>query len=172
MVSHWCLSDSRSSQVSRTFLSILADLSNAVVWIVSTRLLISKSSSPFINPSMTLPRTQITVGTTITFMLHSFSVLKQGLDTYLSFRFLSVLPCDQPERHGLLLSRFCYLLTITRSGRLAKIVWTVCIYKKSEFSASHFLGRILGCAYTICSYDQIEISYLIPSGLPCQTSHV
>ena len=46
MLSLWSLSDSKSPQVSRTLLSILADLSNAVVWIVSTCLLISKFSSP------------------------------------------------------------------------------------------------------------------------------
>ena len=34
MVIHWSLSDSKSTQVSRTRLSILAVLSNAVVWIV------------------------------------------------------------------------------------------------------------------------------------------
>ena len=37
MVFHWSLSDSKSPQVSRTLLSILAVLNNAVVWIVSTR---------------------------------------------------------------------------------------------------------------------------------------
>ena len=46
MVSHRSLSDSRYPQVSRTLLSILADLNNALVWIVSIRPHISKSSSP------------------------------------------------------------------------------------------------------------------------------
>ena len=41
------LSDSKSLQVSRTLLSILAILNNAVVWMVSTRRPTSKSSSPF-----------------------------------------------------------------------------------------------------------------------------
>ena len=36
MVFHWSLSDSKSPQFSRTLLSILADLNNAVVWMVST----------------------------------------------------------------------------------------------------------------------------------------
>ena len=48
-----------------------------------------------------------------------FSVLKQGPSTYLSFRFLSILLTK--------FSRFSFLLTITRSGRQAKIVWSVCI---------------------------------------------
>ena len=37
MVFHWSLRDSKSPQVSRTRLSILAVLSNTVVWTVSTR---------------------------------------------------------------------------------------------------------------------------------------
>ena len=41
MVSHWSLSDDKSTQVSRTLLSILADLNNAVAWTVFTRPIIS-----------------------------------------------------------------------------------------------------------------------------------
>ena len=55
MVFHWSLSDNKSSQVSRTLLSIQVDLSNAVVWMVSTRALKSKSYSLFINPLVTAP---------------------------------------------------------------------------------------------------------------------
>ena len=43
MVFHWRLSDSKSPQVFRTLLSILAVFNNAVVWMVSTRLPTSKS---------------------------------------------------------------------------------------------------------------------------------
>ena len=45
MVFHWSLRDNKSPQISWTFLSILADLNNVVVWTVSTPPLISKSSS-------------------------------------------------------------------------------------------------------------------------------
>ena len=55
MVFHWCLSDNKSPQVSRTRLSILPVLSNAVVWIVSTRPPTSKSSRPFNNPLVIVP---------------------------------------------------------------------------------------------------------------------
>ena len=72
MVFHWSLSDSKSPQVSRTRLSILAVLSNAVVWIVSTRPPNSKSSRPFNNPLVTVPNAPITIGTIVTFMFHSF----------------------------------------------------------------------------------------------------
>ena len=43
MVSHWSLSDDKSPQDSRIVLSILGDLNNAVIYMVSTRPLISKS---------------------------------------------------------------------------------------------------------------------------------
>ena len=60
MVFHWSLSDSKSPQVSRTRLGILAVLSNAVIWIVSTRPLTSKSSRPFNNPLVIVPKAPIT----------------------------------------------------------------------------------------------------------------
>ena len=50
MVFHWSLRDSKSPQVSRICLRILVVLSNAVIWIVSTRPPTSKSSRPFNNP--------------------------------------------------------------------------------------------------------------------------
>ena len=52
MVFHWSLSDSKSLQVSWNHLSILANLSNAVVWIVSNCPLISNSSSLCMRPFM------------------------------------------------------------------------------------------------------------------------
>ena len=48
MVFHWRLSHSKSPQVSRTLLSILAVFNNAVVWMVSTRSLTSKTSRPLL----------------------------------------------------------------------------------------------------------------------------
>ena len=56
-------------QVSRTFVGILADLNNAVVWMVSTRRLISKSSSPCTNPFVNVPGAPITIGITVTFII-------------------------------------------------------------------------------------------------------
>ena len=49
MVSYWSLSDNKSPQVSRTLLSIQANLNNAVVQMISTCSRIPKSSSPFTN---------------------------------------------------------------------------------------------------------------------------
>ena len=70
--------------VSRTLLSILAVLNNAVVCKVSTRPPTSMSSSPFSNPLVTVPRAQITIGIIITFMFHSF-FNSLARSSYLSF---------------------------------------------------------------------------------------
>ena len=72
MVFHWSLCDSKSPQVSRILLSILSVLNNAIVWIVSTRSPTSKSSRPFSNPFVTVPKAPITIGITVTFIFHSF----------------------------------------------------------------------------------------------------
>ena len=88
MVSHWSLRDSKSLLVSRTLLGILADLNKAVFWIVSTRPLISKSSSPYSNHLVTVPREPITIGITATFMFNSF-FNSQAWSRYLSLFSLS-----------------------------------------------------------------------------------
>ena len=72
MVFHWSLSDSKSPQVSRTLLNILAVQDNVVVWMVSTCPPTSKSSSPFNNPLVTVPKAPITIGIIVTFKFHTF----------------------------------------------------------------------------------------------------
>ena len=70
MVLHWILSDSKSLQVSKTLFSILTDLNNAVIEIVSIiRLLISNSSGSF---EVFENRASATIGITVTLMFHSF----------------------------------------------------------------------------------------------------
>ena len=61
---------------------------------------------------------------------------------------------------------FFFLVIITRSGILAGIRWSVCILKCHGILATHSLGQILVCAYTICLYGEISISSTIPSGSP------
>ena len=94
MVFHKSLSDSKSTQVYRTIFNFLAVLNNAVVWMVSTRPLTFKSSSPFNNPLATVPKAPITIGIIVTFMSHSFfnSLVKVEVLTLLFtfFQFYSV----------------------------------------------------------------------------------
>ena len=85
MVFHWSLSDSKSPQVSRILLSILAVLNSAVVWMVSTRPPTSKSSSPFYNPLVTAPNAPITIGIIVTCVFHSFFFNSLARSRYLSF---------------------------------------------------------------------------------------
>ena len=72
MAFNWSLSDSKSLQVSRTLLSILAIFNNAVVWMVCPRPPTSKSSSPFSNPLVTVPNAPITIGIIVTCIFHRF----------------------------------------------------------------------------------------------------
>ena len=71
-VFRWSLGDSKSPQVSRTLLSILAVLNYDVVWIVSPRPPNSKSSSPFKNSLVNVPKAPIRIGIISTCMFHSF----------------------------------------------------------------------------------------------------
>ena len=136
MISNGSLSDSKSHYVSRTLLSILADINNAVVWIVFTCPLIFKSSSPFTNPLRIVPSAPITIGITITFMFHSyFSSLAKS--RYLSFFSLSFnFICGLPIWQSSLFSRFSFLLlSITRSS------WdlVICLYLKIPENFVHLI---------------------------------
>ena len=139
MVFHWSLSDSKSPQVSRTCLSILAVPSNAVVWIVSTRPLTSKSSRPFNNPLVTVPNSPITIGTIVTFMSHSF-FNSLARSRYLSFFLLSfrfILWFAGTAKSTILQILFL-LLIIMRSGLLAGIMWSVCMLKSHRSLCESF----------------------------------
>ena len=70
MVSHIKLSNMKSFKISRT----LADLYNAVVWMVSTRPLISMSSTPCTKPLVTVLSA---LGIIVIFILHSFSAMSR-----------------------------------------------------------------------------------------------
>ena len=100
MVSHCILSDSKSSQVSRTLLSILVNLNIAIVLMVSTRPHFLKSFSPGTNPLVTVPSTPITNGITVILMFHSFftSLVRSKYLTF-SFRFLSVVSRSGKVHH-------------------------------------------------------------------------
>ena len=64
VVFQWSLSDNKSTLVSRTLLSILADFNCAVVLIVTILPLISSSPSLFSRPLETIPRAPTTIGIT------------------------------------------------------------------------------------------------------------
>ena len=132
MVFHWSLSDSKSPQISRTLLSILAVLKNAVVWMVSIRPPTSKSSSPFSNPLVTVPNAPITIGIIVTCMFHSFfqspCKVQVLILLFTFFLFYSVLSQDSKVDNfasSLFFSSFFFFfffsLIIIKSGVLAEI---------------------------------------------------
>ena len=106
MIFLWSLSDSKSLHASRTLLSILADLNNAEVLTVSTRPVISKSSSPYTNPFVTVQGASIIIGIIVTFMYHSF--------------------CQFPNKVKILFP-LLHSFNFIMSGRLIEIRWSVCL---------------------------------------------
>ena len=107
MFSHWNLSDSRSPQVARTLLCVLADLNNLLVWMATSRPHISKSSSPFDNSSETVPRVPITIWRNVTFMFHRYL-------SFISFSFnFTLWPADTAKPTILLLLFTPLLLLFT-----------------------------------------------------------
>ena len=132
MVFQWSVSDSKSPQVSRTLLSILTVLSNAVIWIVSTRSPTSKSPRPFNNPLVIVPKAPIITGTIVTFMFHSF-FNSLAWSRYLSlfshsFRFI-LWSAGTAKLTILQIIFFFFFLVNVRSGLLAGIRWFVCMLK-------------------------------------------
>ena len=109
MVSDWSL---------RALLSILADLYNAVVWMVFTCPLIFKSS----NPLVMVTRAPITIGITITFRFHSFfnSLVWSRYLTFFLLSFNFTFWSGGTAKSSIWQVLF-FLLIITRSGCLAEI---------------------------------------------------
>ena len=156
MVFHWSLSDSKSPQVSRTLLSILAVLNSGVVWMVSTCTPTFKSSSPFSNPFVTVPNVPITIGIIVTCMFHSFfnSLARSRYLFLFSHSFSFILWSAGTAKSTILqVLSFCWLL-------LNLVFWPglgdpfVCQNPIGVYEW-HFLWLVLGCAYTICWHGRI-----------------
>ena len=132
IVFHWSLSDSKSPQVSRTPISILANLNNIVVWMVPICPPISNSSSPLSKPWGSVWSVPITIGITVTFMFHSFfmSLVRfKFLSLFLLF-FIFIVVCWDSKVHYTTGSPFFFFwLIITWFDLLAGISWFVCISK-------------------------------------------
>ena len=137
MVFHWSLSDSKSPQVFRTSLRILVVLINAVVWIVSTRSPTSKSSEPFNNPFVIVPKAPITIGHNRYFhvpQLFRFSSMVEVLIFLFTFLqiYSVVLRDSKVDNFANSLFFFFFLLIIIKSGLLAGIRWSVCMLKSQR----------------------------------------
>ena len=172
MVFHRNFIDNKFPQVSRTVLSILAVLNNIVVWMVSTRHLISKSSSPWINLLVTVPRAPITIGINVTFMFHSF-FNSQTRSWYLSFFSLSFNLTRRSA--GIANSTILYILSfnIIRPGGLAEIRWSVGISKSQRSLYVSFSKTdatlCIYCLFVLSNFNFLHSSQWIT--LPSQLSY-
>ena len=148
---------SKSPQDSPTHLNILASFNNNFVWIVSPCPLCPRFT-------LSVPSAPTIIGINVTVMIH---------------RFFS----------SLARSKFLYLFSICSifilwSARKAKsTIWQVLIFcwlslalvvlqgladpfvsqNPREVYASHYPGRIIGCEYSTCSYDQIRFFAQLPA---------
>ena len=143
IIFHRSLSDRNSPQDSRTLLSILAKLTNAIVWMVMILPPISNSSSPLTKPFGIVPSTTITTDITITFLFYSL-FLWQGPSTRFSFCFLQFSLHGLSGRQNPLFSTFFFLLTSSRPGHLARNQWSVCFSKPHRILYISFSGMDSG----------------------------
>ena len=100
---------------------------------VSTRPPISKSSRPFNNSLVTVPKAPITIGTIVTFMFHSFfnSLARSRYVSFFSHSFSFILWSAGKAKSTILQILF-FVLLIIRSGFLAEIRWSVCMSKSDR----------------------------------------
>ena len=162
MVFQWSLSDSKSPQVSRTRLRILAVLSNAVIWIVSTRPPTSKSSRPFNNPLIIVPKAPITIGTFVTFMFHSFFNSLAG-SMYLSFfsHSFKFIQWSAGTAKSTILQMLFFWLIIIRSCLLGGIRWSVCMLKTHRSLCMSFSWRGAGlCIYHLLVWSNLNFLHI------------
>ena len=164
MVFHWRLSDSKYPQVSWTLLSILAIFNNAVVWMVSTRPPTSKSSMPFNDLLVNVPKAPITIGMIVTFIFHSFFQFSSKVEVLISlfklFQFYSVVSRDSSvDNFADFL--FFYLLIIIRSGFLAEIRWSVWISKSNRSLCVSFSWTGAGlCIYHLIAWSNLNFLHI------------
>ena len=141
MVFHWSLSDSKSPQVSRTRLSILAVLSN---------------------PLVTVPNAPITIGTIVTFMFHSFfnSLARSRYLSFFSLSFRFILWSAGTAKSTILQILFL-LLIIIRSGLLARIRWSVCMLKSHRSLCKSFSRTGAGlCIYHLFVWSNLNFLHI------------
>ena len=118
---------------------------------VSTRAPSSKSSSPFYNPLVTVPKGPITIGIIVTWVFHSFSnsLARSRYISFFSHSFSFILWSAGTAKSTILQVLFFFFflsLIIIRSG-----LPCVCRSPIGVFMC-YFLGEELGCAYNICHY--------------------
>ena len=148
MAFHWTLSDSKSPQVSRILLSILAILNNALVWMVSTRPPTSKSSSPLNNP----------IGIIFHCFFQFFGEVEVPIFLFTFCPFYSVVSwnCKIDNFSDSLL----FLLIIIRSGLLAEIRWSERMSKYHKRSCVFFKTDDGLCIYHLLVRSKLNFLHI------------
>ena len=162
MIFHWSLSDSKSPQVSRTLLSILAVLNNAVIWMVPNCPPTYKCSSPFSNPLVTVPNAPITIGIIVTGMFHNFFQFPSKVEVlillFTFFQFYSVVSRDSKVDY---FASSLFLLIIIKFGLLAGIRWSVCMLKSHRSLRVAFSRTGAGlCIYHLLVWSNLNFLYI------------
>ena len=148
MVFHWILSESKSLQVPRTLLSILAVLNKTVLSMVFGHPQIYNFTRPLSKPSDTVTCTRIIIGIIVTLMFHScFSSLARS--KYLSFLMPSLIFTMWSARTAKFpVKQVLYSIIIIRSGFLAG----TCFIPKSQ---RMLYVSILKIVYGVCRYHWV-----------------
>ena len=144
IIFHVSLPDRESPQVSRTLLSIMADLNNAVVWI-SFRPLFSECFCLLSRPLENVPSAPIIICITVTRMSDSF-LSPLAMFKYFSLFSFSLIFAAYFQTAGVVE----YTDYISREGQGSP---NVCPMSQSAEAVeytnciSHYPGRILACVY-------------------------
>ena len=154
----------KSLQVSRTLLSIIAVFNNAAVWMVSTRPPTSKSSRPFNNPLVTVPKALVTIGIIFTFMFHRFfnSLARSRYLSLFSHSFSFILWSAGTAKSTIsFFFFFFFLLIIIRSGLLAENSWSVCMSKSHRSLCVSFSRTGAGlCIYHLLAGANLNFLHI------------
>ena len=131
---------------------------------VSTRTRNSKSSSPFNNPLVTVPKAPIIIGIIVTFIFHSFfnSLARSGYLSFFSHSFSFILWSAGTEKSIILQVLFFFLLINIRSGLLAEIRWSVCM-SKSHKSLCLSFSKIYAGLYIYHLFVWSDLNFLLIS---------
>ena len=129
---------------------------------VSTRSPTSKSSWPFNNPLVTVPKAPITIGIIVTFMFHSFFNCRAKL-RYLSVfsDSFSFILWSAGTAKSTTLQIFFFLLIIIRFGLRAEIRWSVCISKSHRSLCVSFSRTGAGlCIYHLLAWSDLNFLHI------------
>ena len=134
---------------------------NVVVWMVTTRPPTSKTSSPFSNHLITVPKAQITTGIIVTFMFHSFfnSLARSRHLSFFSHSFSFILWSTGTANSTILQTLF--LLIIIRPGLLAEIRWSIYTSKSHRSLCVSFSRTCAGlCLYHLFVWSNLNFLHI------------